>query len=110
MKLLFDHQLSPKLAGRLADLYANSTQVYLLGMDQEDDPVIWEYARENGYTIVTKDADFGDLSLLRGQPPKVLWILGNCTTTEVEEAIRRHTLEIADFETDLIIGLMTILR
>lgn len=111
MKLLFDHQLSPKLVVRLADLYPDSTHVYLLGMDQTDDSLIWEFARDNGYAIVSKDADFGDFSLLRGHPPKVIWIrLGNCTTTQVEVAMRRHTIEISEFEIDLVIGLMTILR
>ena len=111
MKLLFDHQLSLKLVAHLADLYPDLTHVYLLEMDQEDDAVIWDYARDNGYTIVTKDTDFADLSLLRGLPPKVLWIrLGNCTTAEVEAAIRQHTNEMAAFEADAIIGLMSILR
>lgn len=40
MRLLFDHQLSPKLVARLSDLYPDSAHVYLLGMDQEDDAVI----------------------------------------------------------------------
>ena len=34
-----------------------------------------------GYTIVTKDADFRQRSFLLGPPPKVIWIgLGNCST------------------------------
>lgn len=111
MKLLFDHQLSPKLATRLADLYPDSSHVYLLSMDQETDAAIWVYARDHDYVIVTKDSDFGDLSLLRGHPPKVIWLrLGNCTTKEVEDAIRRHEVEIADFENDQIIGLLSIFR
>jgi predicted nuclease of predicted toxin-antitoxin system len=109
MKLLFDHQLSPKLVRRLADLYPESSHVYLLGLDRVADPVIWDHARQNGFTIVTKDSDFSDLSLLRGHPPKVIWIkLGNCATALVEEVIRRHIQEIADFEIDAVIGLMTV--
>ena len=111
MKLLLDHHLSPKLAARLSDQYPNSSHVYLLGMDQQADSVIWEYARKHSYVIVTKDSDFGDLSLLRGHPPKVIWLrLGNCTTRQVEDAIRRHEVEIAAFENDQIIGLMSIFR
>ncbi|MBL8208299.1 MAG: DUF5615 family PIN-like protein [Blastocatellia bacterium] len=111
MKLLFDHHLSPKLAARLSDQYPNSSHVYLLGMDQKSDSVIWKYARDHGYVIVTKDSDFGDLSLLRGHPPKVIWLrLGNCTTNQVEDAIRRHNVEIAEFAEDQIIGLITIFR
>ena|SRR5215831_15659179 len=60
MKLLFDHNLSPRLVKRLADLYPDSTHVYLIGMDRVDDDIIWEYARNNGYAIVSKDVDHSD--------------------------------------------------
>lgn len=81
MKLLFDHNLSPRLISRLADLYPNSSHVYLLGLDRADDQTVWEHARREEYLIVTKDADFGDLCMLFGFPPKVIWIRrGNCKT------------------------------
>lgn len=51
MKLLFDHNLSPRLVSYLSD--------------------------------------YNDLSLLRGFPPKVIWIRrGNCSTKEIEQLIR----------------------
>jgi predicted nuclease of predicted toxin-antitoxin system len=109
MKLLFDHQLSPKLVNRLSDLYPDSSHVYPLGMDREDDLVIWEYARANDFVIVTKDSDFADLSVLRGFPPKVIWLrLGNCTTSQIETAIRDHTEAITEFSADPISGLLEI--
>lgn len=109
MKLLFDHHLSPKLVKRLGDLYPDSSHVYLLGMDQEADPLIWEYAKLNHFVIVTKDADFTDLSVLRGFPPKVIWLkLGNCTTQQVEDVIRSHQTAIAAFAADPINGLLEI--
>jgi predicted nuclease of predicted toxin-antitoxin system len=37
MKLLFDHNLSPRLVNRLAQLFPGSTHVYMLGMAQVDD-------------------------------------------------------------------------
>ena len=85
MKLLFNHNLSPRLVWLLADLYPNSQHVFLLEMDQEDDRVIWDYALQNDYTIVTRDSDYSDLSLVRGFPPKVIWIrCGNCSTSTIE--------------------------
>lgn len=36
MKLLFDRNLSPRLVNRLADLFPESTHVYLLEMDRAD--------------------------------------------------------------------------
>ncbi|MGI9301372.1 MAG: DUF5615 family PIN-like protein [Gammaproteobacteria bacterium] len=51
-----------------------STQVRLEGLDRADDLAIWNYAKEHGYVIVTKDSDFHEFSLLYGSPPKVLWL------------------------------------
>ncbi len=72
MKLLFDHNLSPRLVSLLADAYPNSSHLYLLGLDTADDHVVWEYARAQDYIIVTKDSDFNELSLSRGFPPKLI--------------------------------------
>jgi predicted nuclease of predicted toxin-antitoxin system len=64
MKLLFDHNLSPSLVNRLADLYPNSNHLYLMGLDQENDNVIWAIAKQQDYIIITKDSDFNELLIL----------------------------------------------
>lgn len=69
MKLLFDQNLSPRLAARLADIFPGSSHVFWLELDRAADEVVWEYARAEGYLLVTKDADFSELSTLRGFPP-----------------------------------------
>jgi predicted nuclease of predicted toxin-antitoxin system len=87
--LLFDQNLSPRLVDRLADLYPNSVHVFMVGLSTALDVEIWEYARANDLMIVTKDADFSELGLLRGFPPKVIWIRrGNCSTAEIEALLR----------------------
>jgi predicted nuclease of predicted toxin-antitoxin system len=60
MKLLFDQNLSFKLCRQLADLFPKSNQVRLLGMAEANDEAIWEYARTNGFLLVSQDADFAD--------------------------------------------------
>jgi hypothetical protein len=35
---------------------------------------VWRYAKDNGFTIVTKDSDFHEFSLVYGNPPKVIWL------------------------------------
>jgi predicted nuclease of predicted toxin-antitoxin system len=91
MKLLFDHHLSRKLVGRLADLFPQSSHVVMHGLDRAEDVDIWQFARDEGYLIVTKDSDFNDVVMLRGVPPKIIWIrVGNCTTATVETIIRRN--------------------
>ena len=80
MKLLFDQNLSPKLVRRLADLFPGSSHVQAVGLDCASDDQVWEHARRNGFAIVTKDGDFNNLSVMRGSPPKVVWLqLGNCS-------------------------------
>jgi predicted nuclease of predicted toxin-antitoxin system len=109
VKLLFDQNLSPRLVGRLDDMYPNSDHVYLLGLDKVSDRDVREYARLNKFLIVTKDADFSELCLLLGFPPKVIWIRrGNCTTTAIEQILRRHYKEIEELYNDTIIGVLTL--
>ena len=101
MRLLFDHDLSHKLVQRLADCFPGSTQTRLIGLAQAPDQAIWDHALQHGFCIVTLDADFADLSLLRGQPPKVIWLrCGNATVAEVEALLRRHLAQIAWFADD----------
>ncbi len=89
MKLLIDHNLSFRLVARLTDLFPGSVHVRGLGLERADDAVLWEFARDGGYVIVSKDADFHQLSFALGHPPKVVWIKrGNCSTREIELALR----------------------
>jgi len=107
MKLLFDHNLSPRLIDRIKDVYSNASHVSLLGMDRDSDEIIWLYAKTNKYIIVTKDSDFNDLSILHGFPPKVIWLqIGNCTTSDIEKLLRNYYDIIAEFESDRNSGIL----
>ena len=101
MKLLFDHNLSHKLVTRLADAYPGSTQTRLLGFARAADPEIWFHARTHDFLIVSKDNDFAELAVLRGAPPKVVWLrIGNCSSGAVESLLRVKANVIAEFVTD----------
>ncbi len=109
MKLFFDQNLSPKLATRLVDLFPGSLHVQSVGLDCASDDQIWDHARQNDLSIVTKDEDFNNLSVLRGTPPKVLWLqLGNCSTTQVETVIRAQFADIETFEKDSAAGTLVL--
>jgi predicted nuclease of predicted toxin-antitoxin system len=54
MKLLFDHNLSPRLVSRLADRYPNASHVALVGLDRASDLIVWTYAQTNDYIISRK--------------------------------------------------------
>ena len=99
MRLLFDEQLSEELVTTLRDLFPNSLHVRLLDRSGAPDPIIWQLAREHGCLLVTKDEDFHRLSVLRGAPPKVVWLrIGNCTTADVARLLRDHVEELRVFE------------
>lgn len=101
MKLLFDENLSHKLARRLADLFPHSVHVRDLGLKASDDSVVWEYAKTHDLMIVSKDSDMHQRSLVFGYPPKIVWVrLGNCSTSDVEQLLRNNYAVIEAFYED----------
>jgi predicted nuclease of predicted toxin-antitoxin system len=59
MKLLFDHNLSPRLVKCLADLYPDSNYLFNLNLDTAEDFLVWQYARDNDFIIVTNNHLYG---------------------------------------------------
>jgi len=95
LKLLFDQNLSPNLVEELQDLFPGSAHTEVLVLGRADDSSIWDHARQNGFTIVSKDADFPERGVLLGSPPKVIWIRrGNCSTADIAGILRRSASEI----------------
>src|SRR5207253_6489233 len=57
--------------------------------------------RTHGYLFVTKDRDVAELAILRGAPPKVIWLrMGNCSAAYVERTLRLNRDAIARFVGD----------
>ena len=84
MKLPFDQHLSPRLVKDLSDFFPGSERIFRVSRDRALDTQVWDYARQLGFTIVTKDADYSELGEVWGFPPKVLWVkLGNCSTAQL---------------------------
>ena len=57
LKLLLDQNLSFRLLDKLEAAYLSSAHVKFVGLDQADDLTVWQFAKDNGFTIVTKDSD-----------------------------------------------------
>lgn len=109
MKLLFDHNLSPRLVTRLADIFPDSNHVYNLDMEQADDREVWTYAQANNFIIVTRDSDYNELLVVYGSPPKVIWIRrGNCPTLVIETMLRSHIVEIQALVDEASLGILTL--
>ena len=101
MKLLFDENIARRLVTMLQDLYPGSQHVCEHGMEAASDDVVWQYARDSGFTIVSKDSDFYYRSLLLGHPPKVVLLrMGNCSTNEIADRLRDRHADLTSFETD----------
>ena len=70
-----------------------------MGLAEASDRDVWEFARVQEFLLVSKDADFVDLSVLLGAPPKVIWLqTGNCSTDRIERVLRDHYSDIEVFE------------
>ena len=72
MKLLLDENLSRRIVPFLQHDFPGTSQVVLLGMASASDKEVWERAKVDGYVVVTRDADFQELSLVWGAPPQVI--------------------------------------
>jgi predicted nuclease of predicted toxin-antitoxin system len=89
VKFLFDENLSPQLPELLSGVYPGSLHVKHCQLSKASDSEIWEYAKSHGLTIVSKDFDFQERSVLRGSPPKVIWLrIPNCKNAAVVELLR----------------------
>jgi predicted nuclease of predicted toxin-antitoxin system len=88
VKLLLDENLSRRLVPFLLNDYPGSTQVALLGMERASDREIWDYAKTQGFVIVTRDSDYYDLSTVFGPPPKIIWLrTGNASKAATLSAL-----------------------
>ena len=108
MKLLLDENLSRRIVPFLQTAYPGSTQVALIGLEHASDWDIWCYARDHGFVIVSKDSDYYDLSLVHGEPPKIIWLkTGNTAKgvvmrllldnrSRIEELLVRDNLRCAE--------------
>ncbi|MGH8548735.1 MAG: DUF5615 family PIN-like protein [Methylococcales bacterium] len=95
MKLLLDENLSRRMLPFLDTDYPDSTQVALIGLERASDCVVWQFAKANGFVIVTRDSDYYEMSTLYGQPPKVIWIrAGNQTKVAVIAALINYRAAI----------------
>ncbi|MCF7972060.1 MAG: DUF5615 family PIN-like protein [Methylococcaceae bacterium] len=89
MKLLLDENLSRRIVPFIQDTYPGSSQISLLGLEQENDKTIRQYAIDKGFVITTKDADFYEMDLLYGQPPKIIWLkIGNQSKASTIKALQ----------------------
>jgi predicted nuclease of predicted toxin-antitoxin system len=83
----------------LVRAFPGSLHVCDCGLKGQSDQAVWEYARAHGFTLVSKDGDFYQRSLLFGVPPKLVWLcLGNCTRQQLLSLLLKHEKDIRALE------------
>lgn len=98
MSLLFDQNISFRIISKIASNFPTAKQVRQLGIENFSDIEIWQFAKQNKFTIVTFDADFFDISNLKGHPPKIIWLrFGNTKTDFLADLINSKSTIIKDF-------------
>ncbi len=98
MKLLFDQNISFRILKQISDVYPEAKQVKDVGLENSSDSEIWEFARKNNYCIVTFDSDFYDLSVIKGIPPKIIWLrTGNTSTISIAKVLIDNQELIREF-------------
>lgn len=97
MKLLLDENLSRRIVPFLQAAFPDSSQVALLNLEGSSDAEIWQFAKDNGFVIVSRDSDFQERSLVAGHPPQVIWLkIPNRSKTIVLNILLDHRTEIEE--------------
>ena len=73
----------------------------LEGLGGASDRAVWEFARTQGFVIVTADGDFYELVTTYGPPPKVFWLRSwQYPTAGAEQLLRSNALRVYEFVQD----------
>ena len=98
VRLLLDENLSERLVSALAARFPSSLHVRVLGLGGTSDVRLWDVAAHERCMLVTKDEDFVQLSVMRGPPPKILWLnVGNARTVAIARLLLENAQAIEDF-------------
>jgi len=101
MKLLLDQNISYKVVKLLTDAFDEVKHVRNVGLVNVSDLEIWQYAKIHGYTVITFDSDFIELSVLKSSLPKVIWLkFGNSTNLKVANKLIINQKAISEFVRD----------
>jgi predicted nuclease of predicted toxin-antitoxin system len=89
MKLLLDANISWRAIKSIENEFSNCLHCKDIQINQPaKDIEIWNFAKQNNFTILTHDDDFEKLLLLKGAPPKVIILKTfNKNTNQIAELL-----------------------
>ncbi len=109
MKLLLDENISYRVVQSIESYFPGSIQVTKLGSELHEDHNIFDFAFRNDFAIVTFDEDFYDLQLLKGHPPKIIWLrFGNSSNLKVINKLIESREAIESFLSNPDLGILEI--
>jgi predicted nuclease of predicted toxin-antitoxin system len=109
MKILLDQNLSFKLCSKLRDIFPEIIHTKEVALDTATDEEVWLYAKLNSCILISKDSDFIEKAVIKGHPPKIIWIkVGNCSTDKIELLLRKNQKLVQDFIADKENSVLTI--
>ena len=100
MKLLLDANVSWRLTAQLTEQFGECIHVNKTNLPKPaKDTEIWNFAAQNGYTIITQDTDFLNLFETKGYQPKLILLrVGNMSRKGFETVLfkTKHAIEDLD--------------
>ncbi|MFN0277971.1 MAG: DUF5615 family PIN-like protein [Pyrinomonadaceae bacterium] len=86
-RFLIDANLPYKI-----DVWQKEKFWFVADIDEEwSDSEIWNYARKNNHTIVTKDADFSNRIIVSEPPPKIIHLrIGNMRLQDLNKFLEEN--------------------
>ncbi len=101
MKLLLDQNISHRVVRLIKEHFPQASSIKDEGLTNADDFVVWKFAKENGFCIVTFDEDFYNIQLIKGFPPKIVWFkTGNMPNQKVADFLIGNKVMVASFLTE----------
>jgi predicted nuclease of predicted toxin-antitoxin system len=108
MKLLIDENISHRILKLVNDNFPRSKHATAI-RKRITDLEIWNYAKENGFVIVTYDEDFHEWQQLRGYLPRIVWLrIGNTSTKRIAQVLNSNKGKIKEMITRKNIGMLEI--
>jgi predicted nuclease of predicted toxin-antitoxin system len=109
MKILLDQNLSFKLCSKLKDIFPDIIHIKDVSLEAASYEEVWLYAKLNSFILISKDSDFIEKAVIKGHPPKIIWIkTGNCPTDQIEMLVRKNRKIIEEFIADKENSVLTI--
>jgi predicted nuclease of predicted toxin-antitoxin system len=100
MKLLIDENVSFRIVKQLNELFPDSLK---------NGFSIYQYAKDNNFTIVTFDEDFIEIQALKGFPPKIIWLrMGNSSTLNILHKLSINVQSIKDLSNNTQLSILEI--